>query len=172
MRIFALIGSGLILACLIAGCGGPSAEQVQATVVAAVEATHVAGTAVAVADTCSDADLIIYADELERLLDRYAAQADVTASTPRASLGGPLQRLLDYEDEARNLVPPDCLADYHAAVGVMMERYRQGYQTFAAQGSQQTIDQALTDGRQLMADLRGAIPSIRDGVLPGEIGPP
>lgn len=170
--MLARIAAALVVVVLLVSACGPSAEQIQATVEAGVAGTQTAATAAAEADSCSDEDLVTYADETERLLDRYQAQADVTASTPRASLGGPLQRLVDYEDEARALEAPDCLADYHEAILVMMQRFRQGYQTFAAQGSQQTIDQALTDGRQLMADLRGALPSIREGTLPGEIAIP
>jgi hypothetical protein len=160
---------------LLTGCGAPTPQQLQPTIEAAVSATitaQQAATAEVEADPCSDADLIAYADAVERLLERYEAQTEVVGSTPRASLGGPLQRLVDYEDEARELEAPECLADYNAAVLVMMQRYRQAYSTFAAQGNQATIDQALTDGRQLMADLLGALPSIRDGVLPGEIALP
>lgn len=54
----------------------------------------------------------------------------------------------------------------------MMQRFRQGYQTFAAQGSEATIMTAPAQGRQLLADLRGALPAIREGALPGPIALP
>lgn len=173
MRYRALISIACAVIALT-GCG-PSEAQIQATVEAAVTGTQAAiadATATAEADSCSDAALVAYADDVEQLLDRYEAQTEVTGSTPRVSLGGPLQRLVDYEDEVRELVVPDCLEQFHEALGVMMQRFRQGYQTFAAQGDTLTINQALTDGRQLMADLRGALPSIREGVLPGDIAIP
>lgn len=168
----------LLTLLLVAGCG-PSAEQIQATVEAAVSATvsaqqeaTAAVLATAEADTCSDARLATYTDELERLLDRYENQTEVVASTPRVGLGTPLQRLIDYEDEARDIDVPECLTDYHAAVIAMMEAFRDAYQTFAAQGSQAVIEKRLADGRQLLADIRGAIPDLREGVLPGEISIP
>ncbi len=171
MRYIVPIVIALLVVVGLAGCG-PSPESLQATVAAGVTGTQTAGTATAAADVCSQVKLAAYADAAEQLLDRYQSQADVTASTPRASLGGPLQRLLDYEDEARALDAPACLVDFNAAILVMMGRFRQGYQTFAAQGSQGTIDAALTAGRQLMADLRGALPSIQGGTLPGPISIP
>jgi long-subunit fatty acid transport protein len=160
-----------ILALALSACG-PSAQQIQATVEAGIAATATAGTAAAEADRCSDAKLVAYADAVEQLLDRYEAQTEVVGATPRVGLGTPLQRLLDYEDEARSLEAPNCLADYHSAVLVMMQRFRQGYQTFAAQGSDTTIMASLAQGKQLLADLRGALPAIREGTLPGPIALP
>lgn len=161
-----LMALSLLVAC------GPSETQIQATVEAAVAGTQeaIAGaTATAEADSCSDSKLVTYADDLEQLLDRYENQTEIVGATPRVGLGAPLQRLVDYEDEARELAAPDCLADYHAAVTAMMERYREGYQNFAAQGPDATTTNALAEGQQLMADIRGALPDIREGVLPGEI---
>lgn len=84
---------------------GPSAQQIQATVEAGIVATNTASTAMAAADTCSDARLLAYADAVEQLLDCYETQTEVVGATPRVGLGTPLQRLLDYEDEAARWTP-------------------------------------------------------------------
>lgn len=165
---FSLLVLPLVLLFALSACG-PSTPQLQATVEAGIAATRTARTATAEADQCSDAQLVAYADAVEQLLDRYEAQTEVVGATPRVGLGTPLQRLLDYEDEARALETPDCLADYQTAVLAMMQRFRQGYQTFAAQGSDTAIMTSLAQGKQLLADLRGALPAIRAGTLPGPI---
>lgn len=168
MRPPIVLTCALLLALTMTACG-PSAQQIQATVEAGITATMAAGTATATADSCSATRLTGYAEAVERLLDRYEAQTDVVASTPRVGLGTPLQRLLDYEDEARAIEAPPCLADFHDTILTMMQRFRQGYQTFAAQGSDTTIATSLAQGEQLMADLRGALPTIRDGAIPAPI---
>jgi hypothetical protein len=158
----------------LVGCS-PSEAQIQATVEAGISATITAqqsATATAVADRCSPAGLTTYADDLETLLERYEAQSEIVGSTPRASLGAPLQRLLDYEDEARALDTPACLENIEDALLAMMNHYRTGYQTFAAQGDDVKIVAELASGRMLRADLLAALPALRDGELPEPISLP
>jgi hypothetical protein len=170
LRLLALVLPVLLLI----GCG-PSEAQIQATVEAGVSATVTAqqgATATAVADRCSPAGLAAYADDLETLLERYEAQSAIVGSTPRVGIGAPLQRLLDYEDEARALDTPACLENIEDALLAMMNRYRTGYQTFAAQGDETATTIALGTGMQLRNDLAAALPALRDGELPEPISLP
>jgi hypothetical protein len=170
LRLLALVLPVLFLI----GCG-PSEAQIQATVEAGISATVTAqqgATATAVADRCSPAGLTAYADDLETLLDRYEAQSEIVGSTPRVGLGAPLQRILDYEDEARALDTPACLENVEDALLSMMNRYRTGYQTFAAQGDDVKIVAELANGRMLRTEILAALLTLRDGAIPEPIALP
>src|SRR5262245_45417056 len=95
----------LVLLLALAGCGGPSAADVQATVGAAVQATADAEqiarsvAATQAAGACDAARLGPYADTIEAQIKSFEQQSDLVNTTPRASLGAPLQRLLDIQSE-------------------------------------------------------------------------
>ena len=171
------IATALLMLTLVA-CGGPSAEQLEATITTRIETAvpatmeaQVAGTATAIAENdCSDAALAQYSIDLTILLDRYDNQVAVANSTPRVGLGPALQAMLEYEDEARVLVAPRCLIEYHSWVIVMMSSYREQLQAFAAQNE---IDMLL---KQISADhlkkqIVDGLLAIQSGAMPAEIRP-
>jgi hypothetical protein len=128
---------------LLVACGGPSEADVQATVAAGV-AVSVAQTSTAVAaDACGKVALNVYADAVEQQVNRFERQAGLTGSTPRASMGEPLQRLLDLQDETERMDVPPCAAEYHKQILSMMGIYRLAYENFAAQGDEITTQAAI-----------------------------
>lgn len=156
MRLIGFLTAIILMA--LTACG-PSAEQLAAS----TEAT-------AKADPCSRISLPAYGEVVELLVSRYEAQAEVVAATPRVSLGTPLQALLGFEDEARAIVTPACLTDYNAAIVSMMERYRKGYQAFAAQ--QADVGLLLGQAETIKKGVNDGIVSLRQGQFPAPIAIP
>jgi hypothetical protein len=169
MRVIVVFG--LLLA--LAGCGGPSAADMQATVGAAVQATadaeqvaqSVAATQAA-ADVCGAAKLNAYADTVEEQLQTFEAQTGLASSTPRVSLGTPLQKLLDIQTETRRMDAPECLKAYHEQLVGMMGLYRLAYETFAAQGDETLVQASLQVGGETLATLKQGLTTIRQGQVP------
>lgn len=163
----------MLLLITLTACG-PLPEQLQPTIAAAVEGTvtaQVAATAAVIAtaeaDTCSDAKLQAYVVEVDQLVSRYEAQAEVVAATPRVGLGTPLQALLEYEDQARELEAPECLAEYNTAIFAMMQRYRAGYQAFAAQDASSAA--LLAEAEIIKTGVKDGIRAINEGQIPRAI---
>lgn len=150
---------------LLSACG-PSQEQLQATVTAALAVTSVAATATAEADVCGNAKVTAYGDEIERLIERFQRQTSVAASTPRMSIGVPLQELLNLQSETEDMVHPECLDNYHRRVVSMMGLYRVAYQTFAAQGDETLVQAALIMGDQELAKLLDELTLLKAGEVP------
>lgn len=170
-----MLRSFLVSVCValaLTACG-PSAADVQATVAAAVEATSqqvvvstsVAATQVA-ANACGAEALTAYADTAEKQMERFERQATLVGSTPRMSMGEPMQRLLDIQDETDQIDAPACLADYHERLVGMMGLYRLAYSTFSAQGDEATTQLSLTMGDDELKVLRDALTELRDGKVP------
>ncbi len=163
----------LLAAIVLVGCGGPSEAELQATVAAAVAATAQAQqVATSVAATqeaeaaCGEKALTAYADAIERQIQRFEQQTGLAGSTPRASLGEPLQRLLDLQNEAQDTKAPECLKQYHEQVVSMMGLYRLAYQNFAAQGDETLTQASLQVGQETLATLKQGLGDIRKGVVP------
>jgi uncharacterized protein YcfL len=163
-----------ILALLaLAGCGGPSEADIQATVSAAVAATAQAkDIALSVAATqeaeqaCAEKALSEYADAIDVQVRSFRQQAQLVSSTPRASLGGPLQKLLDIQTETRKVKVPACLKEFHTRVGGMMELYQLAYQNFAAQGSEISTQAFLQVADDELKAITEGIATIRTGQMP------
>src|SRR5262245_55983944 len=114
------IGTLIIAAALLVGCGGPSEADIQATVAAAVSGTtqaQVIASSVAATQeaeqACADAALKIYADAVDTEIAAFQQQAQLVSTTPRVSLGVPLQKLLDIQSETRKIKAPQCLTKFH-----------------------------------------------------------
>lgn len=155
----------LFLALLLVGCG-PSPEQLQATVTAAISETQVAASATAEADICGVDKLSAYADAIEKQIDRFVRQTSVAGSSPRMSLGGPLQELLNLQNATEDMEHPACLENYHRRVVSMMGMYRLGYENFAAQGDETMTTAALMLAEEDGQKLRTEIAVIRNGEVP------
>lgn len=155
----------LFLALVLAGCG-PSAEQLQATVTAAIGETQVAATATAEADACSVEKLGTYADTIEKQISRFIRQTSVAGSSPRMSMGGPLQELLNLQNDTEDMKHPACLDNYHRRVVSMMGMYRLGYENFAAQGDETMTTAALKLAEEDVHKLQAEIAMIRRGEVP------
>jgi hypothetical protein len=164
---------GLCVVLLLIGCGGPSEAQLQATVAAAVKATEEANNvATAVAATqlaleaCGSAALTRYADATEKLVQQFDQQAVLVSSTPRVSMGVPMQRLLDIRTETDAIIPPECLVEFHEQVTSMMGMYQLGYQNFAAQGDEITTQAALQVADDVHKAVVAGFEHIRQGAVP------
>lgn len=162
--------AAMLMALILFGCG-PSSEQLQATVTVAISETQVAASATAEADACGVDKLSAYADAIEKQIERFIRQTSVAGSSPRMSMGGPLQELLNLQNDTEDMAHPECLTNYHERVVGMMGMYRLGYQNFAAQG-----DEALTTAALKLADedveqLQTEIIMIRRGEVPPPVKP-
>jgi hypothetical protein len=165
------------LAVLLAACGGPSETDIQATVAAAVQGTATAEqVAVSVratqaAGACEKDTLTTYADAVEKQIKAFEQQALLVSTTPRVSLGVPLQRLLDIQTETDKLTVPNCLKDLHARILRVMELHQVGYQNFAAQGSESVTTATLDTAAQGLASIKHDLKTVRDGTVPPEPTP-
>jgi len=171
----ALIGLGIALfvPAVRTTLGISLGADIQATVQAAVQATAQAQqVAVSVnatqeaSEACGSAALTTYADAMSEEIKTFEAQISVAQSTPRMSLGTPLQRLVDIQTETRRMKMPACLKSYHERVMSMMELYRLAFETFAAQGSESITQAALSTGGTELGVVREQLDSIRDGTVP------
>lgn len=124
-----------------------------------VKATQEAG-------ACEAATLNSYADAVEPQIRAFEQQAQLVGTTPRASLGAPLQRLLDIQTETRKLNVPVCLKDFHTRILDMMQVHQIGYQNFAAQGDETMTQASLLVGAQNLADIKRDLKTIREGTVP------
>lgn len=163
----------LAVALLLISCGGPSPDQIQATVASAVQATITANTsatasAVASAEAarCAPAGLSTYATTVEEQVRTFEMQSGLTSSTPRASMGAALQRLLDIQTETRRMEVAPCLTAFHAEVVSMMGLYRLAYETFAAQGSEAITTVSLRQGDEALANIKQGLATLRAGTIP------
>lgn len=163
---------------VLAACGAPSEQAIQATVAAAIASTAQAERVAAAIESTQQAEqacgpqaLETYASAIDSQLRAFRQQADLVGATPRVGLGLPLQRLLDIQSDTRKLVPPVCLGAYHERVVGMMELHQMAYQNFAGQG-----DEAMTSGLLLMANkeftaLQSDLKTIHTGTLPPTVVP-
>jgi hypothetical protein len=164
---------GVVAALLLSACGGPSEVQVQATVVAAVEATAqaqqvataISATQVA-ATACEPAALKAYAARAEDQLQAFEQQAQLVGTTPRVGLGVPLQRLLDIQTETRKLETPECLQPVHARVLDAMDLHQQAYQNFAGQGDEALTTRLLQEAAASLATAHADLTKLAAGTLP------
>ncbi len=154
---------------------GPSPEQLQPTIEAAVAATLTtatetagAATATAEADVCGETRLIAYAETMEQQLDRVSRQVSVADSTPRVGLGVALQELFNLQNEIEALDHPECAANFHENVVSMVGLYRLAYQTFAAQGDDLLIQASLTMANNGMNSLRDDLEVLYTGAVPSD----
>jgi hypothetical protein len=133
----------LALALLLAACGGPSEQDMQAPVGGAVQGTAQAGqvaTSVQATQTDAACEALIlnaYADKA------FEQRVQLVGTTPRASLGAP-----------RKLSVTACLQDFHRRLLDMMEMHQLDYQTFAAQGDETMTQAAPLVGVQDLADIK------------------
>jgi hypothetical protein len=162
-----------ILALLVlVGCGGPSEADIQATVGAAVQATTQAGQiatsvqATQTASACEQPTLNVYADAVEEQITTFEQQATLTGSTPRVSMGVPMQKLLDIQTETRRMDVPNCMQEYHERVVSMMGLYRIAYETFAGQGDESLSQASLMLGGESLGRVKAELATIRKGEVP------
>lgn len=163
--MLARIAVALTAVVLLAGCG-PSAEQLQATVEAGVAGTQTAATATAEADVCGPSKVTAYGETIGQAIERFQRQTSVVASTPRVGLGGPLQELLNLQNDTEDMEHPECLDNYHRRVVSMMGVYRFAYQTFAAQGDELMVQAGLQVGDDELRKLRADLKLIEAGEVP------
>jgi hypothetical protein len=136
----------LIALTVVAGCGNPTSGDP--------------------AD-CRKADLASYATAIQNQIISFRQQADLVASTPRASIGAPLQRLLDIQTATRAIAAPGCLADYHSRIIAAMNAFQQAYQGFAAQALTNTDAAALLGSAKNALDAQESeLTQIRAGAVP------
>jgi len=160
----------IVAALIVTGCGGPSEADVRATVQAEAQATAQASTQAGATQeaesACGKAKLNAYADALAEKMQAFDQQRQLVSTTPRASIGTPLQRLLDIQSETRKIEVPKCLEEYQARVLATMMAYQQAYQNFAAQGDDLTTQAWLLVADQEWASIRKASNDVRAGKVP------
>lgn len=154
------------------GCGGPSEADIQATVGRSIEATAEAqkiATAIQATQEaeagCNEQALQAYGKAIAKQLDRFASQAQLAGSTPRMSLGVPLQELLHIQNETEDLEAPTCLDWYHRWVVAVMNRYRDGYQKFAAQASDAEVNVILSTATDAFLEVQKQAQQIQIGQM-------
>jgi hypothetical protein len=157
----------------LAACGGPSESDIQATVQAAVQSTaqaqQVAASVKATQEAetaCGSEALNTYADSIDTELNAFEQQALLVSSTPRVSLGVPLQRLLDIQTETNKLHVPGCMKDFQTRVIKMMQLHQAGYQNFAAQGDDTVTSTTIQMAQQALADVKRDLATVRTGTVP------
>lgn len=155
-------GASLLLAASLVACGAPSEADIQA----AIQETQTA----VVADACSAAKLTAYATVAEDKIRGFEQQAQLVGSTPRVSLGAPLQRLLDIQTETRALEVPPCATEIQNALVEAMDVYQQAYQNFAAQGSDTTTTSLIETAGQGFDRAKKALAELKSGRVP-TLGP-
>jgi hypothetical protein len=136
----------IILAALAAlvGCGGPP-----------------------VSADCRPEDLTAYAGTIETQITTYRQQVDLTAASPRMSMGTPLQRLLDIQTATRAIAAPPCLAGYHGEVIKAMEFHQRVLQDFASQAATDAITAGgLAGAKRALDELAAQLPTIKAGSVP------
>jgi hypothetical protein len=158
---------------LLVACGGPSESDLQATVGAAVQATTQAGQiatsvkATQEAAACGKEQMAAYADAMEGQIRAFEEQSQLVGSTPRVSLGAPLQRLLDIQTETRKVQVPNCLKDFQDRVIKAMQLHQIAYQMFAGQqGSDAVINTTLEIATKEFTDIKRDLGVIRGGTVP------
>lgn len=142
---FGLLG----LACLLlAACGAATAPSAPVTA------------------ACSTAAMATYASAVAKLAATYQQQAELTAATPRASIGTPLQRLLDVQQETQALDVPPCLAAYHARIVAAMQLQQQGFQDFAANRGDTAASAKIAEGASALATAAAQLGLVEAGQVP------
>ena len=121
---------------------------------------------------CRKADLASYADTLAAKLKTFQQQAELVGATPRVSMGTPLQRLLDLQNETREIATPGCLSDFHEGILEAMETQQRGFQQFAAQQDEMAAMGLVTIGRDDLEDAVGELDAIRLGTAPTPVPTP
>lgn len=81
-------------------------------------------------------------------------------------MGGPLQELLNLQNDTEDMEHPACLDNYHRRVVSMMGMYRLGYENFAAQGDETMTTAALKLAEEDVDKLQAEIAMIRRGEVP------
>lgn len=164
--------------CLLVGCGGPSEADIQATVAAAVQSTAQADQIAAsvkatqeAQDECGQKAFTAYAETIDMQIQSFEMQASLTGSTPRVSMGTPLQELLNIQTETMKVDAPSCLKGYQERVVSMMGLYRVGYETFAGQGEETMVQAALQLGDESLRKLKKDLAEIKAGKTPIEPTP-
>lgn len=162
----------VVTSLLLAGCGGPSPEQLQATIAAGVIATQqaqIVATGVAAtqqaADLCGPAGLQAYADTMEKHIKAIREQTAVAGTTPRIGLGPQLQEFLDLQHRIEDVSHAPCVDAFHQSVVDLVTTYRESYQAFSIQEEQKSMN--LTGEATARFDaVQGALKSLHEGKLP------
>lgn len=116
---------------------------------------------------CRKADLVTYADTVEKQIATFEQQAQLVAASPRMSIGVPLQRLLDIQTETRDVVAPGCLTAFHDQVTEAMATQQRGFQAFAAQqGTDAEAAAMIQLGKLQLTTVASELVSIQEGTLP------
>lgn len=121
---------------------------------------------------CRQADLTTYADTMAAKLKTFQQQAELVGATPRVSMGTPLQRLLDLQNETREIGTPGCLSAFHEEILTAMETQQRGFQQFAAQQDEMAAMGFVTIGRDDLEDAAAKLDAIRAGMVPTPIPTP
>lgn len=121
---------------------------------------------------CRKADMATYADAMSAKITMFQQQADLVSATPRVGLGTPLQRLLDLQNETREIVAPGCLRDFHEGILAAMQIQQRGFQQFAAQQGETVAVSYITIGKEDLVAAAADLDTIRAGVIPTPLPTP
>ncbi len=138
--------SALLVALVLAGCGGATA-----TTVAEIPAT-------ATIETCRDTTMN-YDDTLKPVLAKWDDAVKIVGSTSRVALAPQISALQTIKREADALKPGACVEPTHALILQSMNATIDGYLAFSAQKSDAEVQRFLV-GAKLDYDL--ALTQIND----------
>lgn len=121
---------------------------------------------------CRQADLASYADAMAAKLKNFQQQAELVAASPRMSMATPMQRLLDLQNETREIAAPGCVRHFHEEILTAMETQQRGFQQFAAQGDQMVALGFVAIGKDDLEKAATELEAIRAGAAPTPVPTP